>query len=319
MRNTRAEELNREETLTKIELSAEVIWTGVPDGESVPDTTINLMSGEVVVESIEVTDGSTLVKFTPVDKHDADGNLILYTIEQEPLENYNSETREFVIENTFIAPLVEEVEAVKSDSIIEEDTISEEPIVEEPSTEEPIVEEPIVEEPTKEEPIVEEPIVEEPLVDEAVKEVPLVEEPEEETDDFDIYEPSGSDRVIPAYVISSVPTKETLGIPEEKSLNDATRSFSPMASASISSIVTPTVPGQVTIDKYAEPVPGLVNTWDITLRIEGMDTEESSDIVLVIDRSGSMAGSKLTGAKNAAKAFVDAMAYKPNQRVKICN
>ncbi|HCW74022.1 MAG TPA: hypothetical protein DHM90_09780, partial [Clostridiaceae bacterium] len=130
MRNTRAEELNREETLTKIELSAEVIWTGVPDGESVPDTTITLMSGEVVVESIEVTDGSTLVKFTPVDELDAEGNVILYSVDQEPLENYKTVIREFVIENTFIPPVVEEPTEVGSKSIVEE------PKTEEPKTEE---------------------------------------------------------------------------------------------------------------------------------------------------------------------------------------
>ena len=75
------------------------------------------------------------------------------------------------------------------------------------------------------------------------------------------------------------------------------------------------VEGGVTLSKKAEPVDGTVNTWDITLRIEGKDTKKTSDVVLVIDRSGSMAWgqvdkqdgdpSRLDQAKDAANAFVD--------------
>lgn len=75
-------------------------------------------------------------------------------------------------------------------------------------------------------------------------------------------------------------------------------------------------PGEVRTSKTASPVPGMVNTWDIKVRIEGRDHQEvqTTDIVLVIDRSGSMDDivttnpnrTRLYYAKQAAKNFIDA-------------
>ncbi|MDI9518793.1 MAG: hypothetical protein QM266_05635 [Bacillota bacterium] len=50
----------------------------------------------------------------------------------------------------------------------------------------------------------------------------------------------------------------------------------------------PTQPGEVMLFKQAEQVPGTVNLWKVTLRIEGKDKPKKSDIILVIDTSGSM-------------------------------
>nr|WP_301281040.1 VWA domain-containing protein [Arcanobacterium phocae] len=66
------------------------------------------------------------------------------------------------------------------------------------------------------------------------------------------------------------------------------------------------VPGSVKLCKTATEVPGLVNTWDVTLRVEAQELKRTSDVVLVIDRSGSMASQgRIEAAKKSAKLFVD--------------
>ncbi|WP_182914723.1 VWA domain-containing protein, partial [Paenibacillus thiaminolyticus] len=64
------------------------------------------------------------------------------------------------------------------------------------------------------------------------------------------------------------------------------------------------------LTKEANPVEGKLDEWDITLTVEGKNLKSgSSDIVLVIDKSGSMTQepnqNRLPKAKDAAKKFVD--------------
>lgn len=61
--------------------------------------------------------------------------------------------------------------------------------------------------------------------------------------------------------------------------------------------------GSIKLDKDAAAVVGAENLWEITLGIQGKNFETTSDVVLVIDCSGSMKGTKLTNTRKAAKAF----------------
>lgn len=62
-------------------------------------------------------------------------------------------------------------------------------------------------------------------------------------------------------------------------------------------------PGSIKLDKDAAAVEGAENLWEVTLGIQGKNFETTSDVVLVIDCSGSMEGTKLTNTRKAAKAF----------------
>jgi len=67
-------------------------------------------------------------------------------------------------------------------------------------------------------------------------------------------------------------------------------------------------PGDVRIEKFAE-ITSTDNEFKVTVTVEGkqkIDAAET-DIVLVLDKSGSMAGSKMTAAKNTAKDFVNTL------------
>lgn len=64
--------------------------------------------------------------------------------------------------------------------------------------------------------------------------------------------------------------------------------------------------GSIKLDKDAKAVEGQENLWEVTLGIQGKNYKTTSDVVLVIDCSGSMdEGSKLTNTRAAAKAFGD--------------
>lgn len=85
----------------------------------------------------------------------------------------------------------------------------------------------------------------------------------------------------------------------------------------------PVNPGDVMLFKDSELIPGLVNTWQVTLRIEGKDSLKTSDTILVLDTSGSMGSNgRMTAAINAANNLIAALLppapdTSPNNRVAV--
>ena len=144
-RNTYAEGVSEEEqSIEQIELQAEVIWNNLPEAVSIPETQLNLVNGDQIIESVKIDIGDEIVKFAPVDKVDGEGALISYEIEQEPLENFETTIKDFKVENSFIeteekapeAPPVEEKEPIEEAPPVEEkEPIEEAPPVEEKSPE----------------------------------------------------------------------------------------------------------------------------------------------------------------------------------------
>lgn len=67
-------------------------------------------------------------------------------------------------------------------------------------------------------------------------------------------------------------------------------------------------PGEVGVVKTAKPIDGVKDTFKVDLNVESKDlisTGGNADVVLVIDNSGSMGGTRIEKAKESAVKFVD--------------
>ena len=77
-------------------------------------------------------------------------------------------------------------------------------------------------------------------------------------------------------------------------------------------------PERVKLYKTVKAVAGKVNTFEVKLRIEAKDEENTNDIVLVIDTSGSMKDNdRMENAKIAAKKFVEQLLNDKHPKTRI--
>ena len=83
MTTLQAEELSEGiQQVEQIEIQAELKWIDLPDGISLKGSTLNLLTGDEIIESIDFAAGKTKVKFSSVDKYDNQGIEIQYKLEQ---------------------------------------------------------------------------------------------------------------------------------------------------------------------------------------------------------------------------------------------
>lgn len=75
-------------------------------------------------------------------------------------------------------------------------------------------------------------------------------------------------------------------------------------------------PGSLKLTKNAKDT-GRFAEWEIELTIEGKNLKTSSDVVLVLDSSGSMSGIRIAKLKTAAKQFVDNLLPNAQSTVRI--
>ncbi|MGN9165499.1 S-layer homology domain-containing protein [Tissierellaceae bacterium HCP3S3_D8] len=82
--------------------------------------------------------------------------------------------------------------------------------------------------------------------------------------------------------------------------------------------IEPPAPGSLDIKKYEKSVEGKSNQWKITLELTGENLPINSDIVLVIDRSGSMRDNRrMESAKESAREFIHTLLKDSNTTTRI--
>ena len=100
-----AEFTNRFDGLWTIDVDGEKTWIH-PDGIALPDSiTIRLMNGDIVVAIAVVTpdsDGRWTFTFEDVPKYDSDGDEVMYTVIELPVDGWSASYDGFDVVNTYI-------------------------------------------------------------------------------------------------------------------------------------------------------------------------------------------------------------------------
>ncbi len=74
-----------------ITVGGSVSWDKIPAGKTEPDITLNLTVGDDVIDSVTVPAGTTEYAFSDLNRYDASGNVINYTVRVEDIDNYDTE------------------------------------------------------------------------------------------------------------------------------------------------------------------------------------------------------------------------------------
>ena len=217
----------------------------------------------------------------------------------QPDEGIGSESVEEAAEEQVPEPHEEEALPVE-DTETEEQEEETEPVTEweDPvsETEDDVTPDPEVEDETEEPDVTEDAVEEEEETEEATEEEE--EEPEEEPEEpEDMPEMGDNPDHLPGPIYIDAP----------QIVQSMAGRFQLFAN-NRSLLADDLAPGEVRLNKTATAVPGMVNTWEIELEITARNTEETSDIVLVIDTSGSMRDNgRMDAAKVAARNFVNTL------------
>ena len=102
-------------TPEKIKISGEKTWNdnGNQDGVRPNKISVSLMKGNNLIETIEVTDANGWkYEFSEVDKYENQGQVISYSVVEEPVDKYTTSYNGYNVVNTHI-PEVKEIEITK--------------------------------------------------------------------------------------------------------------------------------------------------------------------------------------------------------------
>ena len=124
----------------KIEISGKKVWkdNDNKEGNRPEKVKINLYADGVLIDSTEVTEESDwMYKFSNLPKYRDGGKEIVYTVDEDEIENYKTEVNGFDITNTYIEKQEEQQEEEQEEEKEEPKEEEEEEEEEEESKEEP--------------------------------------------------------------------------------------------------------------------------------------------------------------------------------------
>ena len=103
-------------TPEKIKISGEKTWNdnGNQDGIRPAKINVSLMKGDTPIETVEVnSNNGWRYEFSEVDKYENQGQIISYTVKEEPVDKYTTSYNGYNVVNTYV-PETKEIEIIKT-------------------------------------------------------------------------------------------------------------------------------------------------------------------------------------------------------------